>query len=337
MIKVGIVCGGISSEHEISCISAGGILSSIDRSKYQPLLIGITKSGKWVLPGETYPLKIIDGVMPTIQESLPVTEISKLDVDLLFPVLHGTYGEDGGFQSECEAANIKYVGSGVSASANGMDKAIAKKIFANNGLAIAPDVVAEQDAWKKNPQKIIDACEKLGLPQFVKPSSSGSSRGTHKVKNIEDLKSAISDAFRYDQKVLIEKAIVGQEIECAVLEKNGEPIASPVGEIQVIGNHEFYDFEAKYLDGSTKLIIPAKISVEISEEIRAAAIKAFKALDCKGLARVDFFYNAGELIINEINTMPGFTSTSMYPRLWQAGGISYQEIISILIEGALAS
>jgi D-alanine-D-alanine ligase len=184
---------------------------------------------------------------------------------------------------------------------------------------------------------VIEESEKLGFPLFVKPASSGSSRGTHKVKSKEEISAAMADAFIYDQKVLIEKAIVGQEVECAVLEKSGELLASPLGEIRVIGNHEFYDFEAKYLDGSTKLIIPAEIPSDASEKIRAAATQAFKAIGCRGLARVDFFYSEGNLIINEINTMPGFTSTSMYPRMWQAGGISYQDLISILIEGALVS
>ena len=175
---------------------------------------------------------------------------------------------------------------------------------------------------------------KLGFPQFVKPSSSGSSRGTHKVKSLDGLKSAISDAFLYDHKVLIEKAIVGQEIECAVLEKNGEPIASPIGEIKVIGNHEFYDFEAKYLDGATTVVAPA--NVQRAAELQAAAVEAFIALGCSGLARVDFFYtDKNEIIINELNTMPGFTPTSVFPKLWGVSGLSYSEIISALIETAM--
>lgn len=335
MIKVGIVCGGISSEHEISCISAGGVLSAIDLSKYQPKLIGITKSGKWVLPPENYQLAIKDGVLPTISENLPQTEIAKLDVDILFPVLHGTYGEDGGFQKDAESAGIKYVGSGVDASANGMDKSISKIIFKSNGLNTAPGIVATKDVWIKSPEKILEASSPLGFPLFVKPSNSGSSRGTSKVKNASELARAIDFAFEYDDKTLIEKAIAGREIECAVLERDGEVLASPLGEIKILGPHEFYDFEAKYLDGSTQLLIPAPLPEKDVAVIQSAAIKAFKALECKGLARVDFFYNDGAIIINEINTTPGFTSTSMFPRMWQAGGIAYKDLISILIEGAL--
>ena len=335
MIKVGIVCGGVSSEHEISCISAGGVLGAIDRSKYQPVLIGITKNGKWVLPGENYQLKIVNGILPEISQNLPVTEISKLEVDLLFPVLHGTYGEDGGFQRDAEKVGIPYVGSGVDASANGMDKSISKIIFKSKGLATAPGIVASKEVWNKSPEKIIEAANPFGFPLFVKPANSGSSKGTCKVKNASELSRAIDFALQYDDKALVEKAIIGREIECAVLEKDGEVIASPVGEIKIVGDHEFYDFEAKYLDGSTELLIPAPLSEEISSKIREMAIKAFKAIECKGLARVDFFVNQDEIVINEINTMPGFTSTSMYPRMWEAGGITYKELISTLIENAL--
>ena len=335
MIKVGIVCGGASSEHEISCISAGGVLGAIDRSKFEPLLIGITKSGKWVLPPDGYRLKIEDGKLPEIEEGLTETSLEKLKVDVLFPVLHGTYGEDGGFQRDADEKGFKYVGSGPDASANGMDKSLSKIIFKSNGLETAPGIVASKDVWSKSPEKILAASQPLGIPLFVKPANSGSSRGTSKVKNSSELSRAIDFAFEYDDKALIESAIVGREVECAVLEKDGEVMASPLGEIKVLGNHEFYDFEAKYLDGSTELIIPAEIPEVDVLKIQSAAIKAFNAIDCRGLARVDFFYGEGKIIINEINTMPGFTSTSMFPRMWEAGGISYKELITILIEGAL--
>lgn len=335
MIRVGIVCGGVSSEHEISCVSADGVLSAIDRSKYQPVLIGITKNGKWVLPGENYQLKIVDGVLPEISGNLPVTEISNSGVDLLFPVLHGAYGEDGGFQRDAEKAGIPYVGSGVDASSNGMDKSISKIIFKSQGLTTAPGIVVSKEVWIKNPEKIIEAANPLGFPIFVKPANSGSSKGTSKVKNASEFSRALDFAFEYDDKALVEKAITGREIECAVLEKDGNVIASPVGEIKFIGNHEFYDFEAKYLDGSTELLIPAPLPEDVSLKIREMAIKAFKAIECKDLARVDFFVNQDEIVINEINTMPGFTSTSMYPRMWEAGGITYKELISTLIENAL--
>jgi D-alanine-D-alanine ligase len=336
LIKVGIVCGGASSEHEISCISAGGVLGAIDRNKYQPQLIGITKSGKWVLPPDNYNLKIDGSNLPVISEELPETDIDNLKVDVLFPVLHGTYGEDGGFQKDAENAGIKYVGSGIDASANGMDKSISKIIFKSNGLEVAPGIVATRDVWVKSPEKILEASKPFGFPLFVKPAKSGSSRGTSKVKNASELSRAIDFAFEYDDKAMIETAIVGREIECAVLQKDGEVLASPLGEIKVLGDHEFYDFEAKYLDGSTQLVIPADLPSSDSNKIQELAKTAFKALECSGLARVDFFYSDGKIIINEINTMPGFTSTSMFPRMWAQGGIAYKDLISTLIEGALA-
>ena len=336
MIKVGIVCGGISSEHEISCISASGVLGAIDREKYEPLLIGITKSGKWVLPPLNYRLTIDGDKLPEISEDLPETNINELKVDLLFPVLHGPYGEDGTFQGQCEMAKIKYVGSGVLASAAGMDKSFAKPIFAANGLRVAPGKVIHIRDWENDPEKVLAECTELGNPLFVKPARSGSSRGTSKVKSAKELKTAINFAFEFDNKILVESAINGREIECAVLQINGVAVASPLGEIRVLGDHEFYDFEAKYLDGSTELLIPSPLPFGAAELIQDAATRAFDALGCEGLARVDFFYREDELIINEINTMPGFTSTSMFPRMWKEGGIEYQELISILIEAALA-
>lgn len=336
MIKVGIVCGGPSNEHEISCISARGILSAIDRTKFQPVLVGITKLGKWVLPPENYSLEVNGDQLPEIKEELPATSLSELNLDIFFPVLHGTYGEDGGFQQDCENLKKKYVGSGVTASANGMDKSNAKILFRSQGLATANGIVATLEVWQQSPEKILSAAEPLGFPLFVKPSSSGSSRGTSKVKNSSDLKRAIDVAFGHDDKVLIEETVNGREIECAILEQGNELLASPPGEIKVLGDHEFYDFEAKYLDGSTQLIVPAKLSDSEVLKIQAAAKTAFRALECKDLARVDFFYDEGKLVINEINTIPGFTATSMYPRMWEAGGIKYQRLITLLIENALA-
>ena len=336
MIKVGIVCGGPSNEHEISCISARGILSAIDRTKFQPVLVGITKSGKWVLPPENYSLEVNGDQLPEIKEELPATSLAELNLDIFFPILHGTYGEDGGFQQDCENLKKKYVGSGVTASANGMDKSNAKILFRSQGLATANGIVATLEVWQRSPEKILSAAEPLGFPLFVKPSSSGSSRGTSKVKNASELKRAIDIAFGHDNKVLIEESVHGREIECAILEKGNELLASPPGEIKVLGGHEFYDFEAKYLDGSTQLIVPAQLSDSEVLKIQSAAKTAFKALECKDLARVDFFYDEGKLVINEINTMPGFTATSMYPRMWEAGGIKYQLLITLLIENALA-
>jgi D-alanine-D-alanine ligase len=335
-IKVGIVCGGKSSEHEISCISAAGILSAIDRDKYEPLLIGITKSGKWVLPPHDYNLTIQGDVLPEISGELPETSIEKLNIDLLFPVLHGPYGEDGTFQGQCEMAGIKYVGSGVLASAVGMDKSFAKPIFQAHGLEVAPGMVIHQSDWQIDEVRILASATEFGNPLFVKPARSGSSRGTSKVKSVKELKTAINFALQFDTKVLVESAIVGREIECAVLQVNGVALSSPVGEIKILGDHEFYDFEAKYLDDSTEVVVPVHLPFGVQEEIQNYATLAFDALGCEGLARVDFFYTGTKIIINEINTMPGFTATSVFPKLWAAGGIGYSDLITNLIESAIA-
>ena len=325
MINVTIICGGRSSEHEISCISASGIIAAIDRKKFNPSLIGITKSGKWVsLPTETK-FEIKDGQLPSVPESAPQISINEIKTDVLFPILHGPYGEDGTLQGLIEMLNLPYVGSGVLASAVGMDKHFAKQIFSAHGISVAPGVALRIGEEVKDPG--------FGYPLFVKPARGGSSRGTHKVKRAEDLDAAVSDAFKYDAKIMIEKAIVGREIECAVLERDGKIEASLPGEIQIDPKFEFYDFEAKYLDDATTVVVPANIKGR--QAIQDAAIEAFKALGCSGLARVDFFYtDDDQIIINELNTAPGFTSTSVYPKLWAASGLSYAEIITSLIETA---
>ena len=323
-MKVAIICGGPSSEHEVSCISAAGVLSAIDRSKYEPVLIGITKAGKWVLLPLDHEFKISNGVLPSVPENAPEisSDLTKLNVEIAFPVLHGAYGEDGEIQKHFESIGIKYVGNGVEASANAMDKSIAKEIFKKAGLKVA------SGAELKLGDEISDLG--VGYPLFVKPASGGSSRGTHKVHSPTELQAAVTDAFKFDSKVMLEKAIVGREIEVAVLESKG---ASVPGEIKIDPKFEFYDFEAKYLDGATTVIIPANLPSEASEKIKEAALIAFNSLDCKGLARVDFFYTVdGELIINELNTMPGFTPTSVFPKLWNQSGVSYSEIISELIK-----
>lgn len=344
-IRVAIVAGGQSSEHEISCISAGGVLGAIDRDKFEPVLIGITKSGKWVLPNPEIQLEITQGQLPSIPEESPLlcadlngfsTALAPLNIDVIFPVLHGPYGEDGTFQGACEMAGYRYVGSGVLASAAAMDKSFAKAIFSAHGLQVAQGLDLHQRNWPNGADEIRGAVEQLGLPVFVKPARGGSSRGTTKVKSLAALNAAIEEALQFDTKVMIEKAIVGREVECAVLQEEGRTIASGVGEIKILGNHEFYDFSAKYLDNSTEVQIPAELSESISERIKDSAIAAFSALGCEGLARVDFFYSeSGEVIINEINTMPGFTSTSVYPKLWQAAGKSYRDLITVLLESAL--
>jgi D-alanine-D-alanine ligase len=339
-LTIAIICGGPSSEHEVSCVSAGGVLGGLDKKLFDPVLIGITKAGKWIALDNKYPLAIINKVMPTIEDNGTHVELADggltingtfRAIDCVFPVLHGEFGEDGKIQQLLEDAKIPYVGSGVKASADAMDKARAKELFSDAGMKVATGLVIEKDDQKPDPNS-------LNYPVFVKPSSGGSSRGTHKVKAAENLAAAIDDAFLYDDKVLIENAINGREIECAVLEREGTSYASIVGEIVVNPQFEFYDFEAKYLDDATTVKIPAAIPDEDAQAIQIAAMKAFDAIGCAGLARCDFFYtNEGEIIINEINTMPGFTGTSVYPKLWQATGVTYTDLISALIDSALSN
>ena len=334
---VAIICGGRSSEHEISCLSAGGVLGGLDTSLFDAILIGITKSGNWVLLPNDYPLTIVNGQLPAVDENATplVADVhgfsvngTALKVDVVFPVLHGPYGEDGTIQGFLETANIPYVGSGVMASAAAMDKSFSKIIFSSAGMQVADGVTVTENDWQAK-------INEVSYPCFVKPARGGSSRGTHKVKSASELESALKDAFTYDRKVMIENAVVGREIECAVLESGGTVTTSVVGEIVIDSKFEFYDFEAKYLDGATSVNVPAEIPVEASEEIRSKAIQAFRALGCSGLARVDFFYtDKGEVVINELNTMPGFTSTSMYPKLMAASGVRYQILLTALLNTA---
>lgn len=353
-IRVGILCGGRSSEHEISCISAAGILNSIDRTIYEPVVIGITRTGNWVQPPKDAVLTIHDGVLPEISPDWPLITAdihgfsvagTPLDLDVIFPVLHGPYGEDGTVQGMLEMAGIKYVGSGVLASAVAMDKSFAKPIFHSSGLKVVDGIVFNSREWlDRRPghngssggrDQILAMAQQLIYPVFVKPARGGSSRGTSKVKITAQLEIAIEYALEYDTKVMIESGIVGREIECAVLQNHGVAHASPVGQIVVLGNHEFYDFEAKYLDDSTRLDFP-DLDPGVEDAIRAAAVLAFNALGCEGLARVDFFLtDNNEIIINELNTMPGFTATSVYPKLWDKAGLNYSDLISKLIQAAI--
>jgi D-alanine-D-alanine ligase len=337
-LTVAIICGGPSSEHEVSCVSGGGVLKGLDKKSFSPILIGITKAGKWVVLDDNYPLAIVNKAMPTIEDNGTTVELAQggflingvfTKIDCTFSILHGEFGEDGKIQQLLEDAVIPYVGSGVKASADAMDKAKAKELFSAAGLAVAPGVVVHKGQAQPD-------AESLSYPVFVKPSSGGSSRGTHKVKSADELSGAINDAFLYDDKVLIETAINGREIECAVLERDGTSYASVVGEIVVNPQFEFYDFEAKYLDNATTVKIPANISEEDAQAIQIAAMQAFDAIGCAGLARCDFFYtDNNEIIINEINTLPGFTGTSVYPKLWQATGVSYTDLITALIDSAI--
>jgi D-alanine-D-alanine ligase len=334
-VRVAIICGGKSSEHEISCISANGILDAIDRSKFEPVLIGITKSGKWLLLPDDTTFITLNGALPTVPESgIEVSITSQglfsggknLAIDVAFPILHGTYGEDGTIQGLFEMIGLRYVGSGVLASAVSMDKSYAKPIFAAAGLKVAPGTVVTSINF--------ELPSALNYPLFVKPARSGSSRGTTKVKQSSDLKAAVEAALAFDSKVIIEQAVDGKEIECAVLQSQGKTIVSPVGEIVISSKYEFYDFQAKYLDDSMQLVFP-DLPAGVEERIQSAALTAFNAAGCEGLARVDFFYStSGDVVINEINTMPGFTPLSVYPKLIEKSGINYQGLITTLIQTA---
>jgi D-alanine-D-alanine ligase len=334
-VRVAIICGGKSSEHEISCISANGILDAIDRNKFEPVLIGITKSGKWLLLPDDTTFITQNGALPTVPESGIEVSITsqglfsggkKLAIEVVFPILHGTYGEDGTIQGLFEMIGLRYVGSGVLASAVSMDKSYAKPIFAAAGLKVAPGTVVTSTNF--------ELPSNLQFPLFVKPARSGSSRGTTKVKQSSDLKAAVEAALAFDSKVIIEQAVDGKEIECAVLQSQGKTIVSPVGEIVISSKYEFYDFQAKYLDDSMQLVFP-ELPAGVEQKIQSAALTAFNAAGCEGLARVDFFYStSGDVVINEINTMPGFTPLSVYPKLIEKSGINYQGLISTLIQTA---
>ncbi|MEY3115739.1 MAG: hypothetical protein RL611_453 [Actinomycetota bacterium] len=344
--RVAIICGGRSSEHSISCISAKGVLEAIDRNLFEPILIGITLRGKWVALKSAADFGVGSDGLPIIPDTAPGinadvhglknAEGAPLAIDLAFPLIHGAYGEDGTIQGFFEMADIPYVGSGVLASSVAMDKTFAKPIYADFGLAVADGITVHQRDWIAQRELEIAKIKALGLPVFVKPARSGSSRGTTKVKSDSEIAPAIEEAHRHDPRAMVEVAIKGREIECAVLEINGKAHASVLGEIRVHEPHEFYDFEAKYLDGSTTFDVPANVTPEIARAISDAAVTAFEALGCEGLARVDFFLTEeNQIIINELNTMPGFTSMSVFPMLWKATGKSYSEVITQLCNSAL--
>jgi D-alanine-D-alanine ligase len=357
---VAIVFGGRSSEHAVSCATAAGVMQAIDRGKYDVLPIGIAKDGRWVVASEDPgALQLSPGHAPEVDGSgaavlvpLSTTERSihvlepgapprvLCEVDVVFPLLHGPFGEDGTIQGLLELADIRYVGSGVLASAVMMDKHYMKIVFAGHGLPIGPYVVITDRDWKRDPVASMDAVASLGWPVFVKPARAGSSMGISKVSDPEGLQVAIDFARTYDPKVVVEAGIVGREIECGVLEgRDGAPArASEVGEIQVVQGHDFYDYEAKYLaEADVELSCPAAVPDRVADEIRRVSVAAFEAAGCEGLARVDCFYTEdGKVVLNEINTMPGFTPLSMFPRMWAASGLDYPQLIDELIQLALA-
>lgn len=344
-LKVAVLFGGQSGEYEVSLRSATSVIHHMDLSKYDLYLIGISKNGKWALfegdidkiqtgEWEKEARPVVFPGDPTYRGFIVLDEPHRVyPVDVVFPIMHGPHAEDGTIQGLLELANIPYVGCGVLASSTGMDKGIAKDIFASKNLPQGEYMVIIRNDFEAAPDDFIEKIErKFSYPVFVKPVNMGSSVGISKARNRSELIEGISLAGRYDRKIIIEEFINGREIECAVL-GNDHPKASIVGEI--IPCNEFYDYNAKYFDdGKSILIIPADLPEEKSEEIRRYAIEAYKALDCSGLSRVDFFVDkvTGRVYINEINTMPGFTSISMYPKLWEATGIAYSELIDTLIE-----
>ncbi len=346
-LRVGVIFGGRSGEHEVSLASARSIMNAIDKARYEIVPIGIDRDGRWVLGND--PLAYLEAKATVrlngFRETPPdesVQVIGKIppeellqSLDVVFPVLHGPYGEDGTIQGLLEMAGVRYVGSGVSASAVGMDKALAKMVFRSQGLPILPYIRITRTEWENDREAVIArASDVLRYPLFVKPANLGSSVGISKVTREEALADAINVAAVYDRTILIEQGIEAREIECSIL-GNEEPRASVPGEVKP--GKEWYDYEAKYQSDRTQLVIPAPISSELTLRVQEIAIKAYKAVGCEGLARVDFLLDksSGELYLNELNTMPGFTNVSMYPKLWEATGITYRELVDRLIELAL--
>jgi D-alanine-D-alanine ligase len=340
-LNVGILFGGKSAEHEISLLSARNVYEALDREKYTPVLIGIDKKGCWHLNDESQYL--LDAGDPRLirlnEEGSPVgllpscggTLTSHIRLDVVFPILHGPLGEDGTIQGLLKLAEIPFVGAGVLGSAAGMDKDVMKRLLRDGGVPIGDFICLRSH---EAPPGFDELAARLGLPFFVKPANMGSSVGVNKIRGQEEYLPGIADAFKYDSKIVIEEFIPGRELECSVL-GNEDPQASVPGEIK--STHEFYSYEAKYIDEHGAVMeIPAKIPEETAERVRELAIRTFKVLECEGLGRVDFFLkDSGEVIVNEINTMPGFTRISMYPKLWEASGVSYTELIDRLILLAL--
>lgn len=359
--RVAVIFGGVSSEHSISCISAGSVLKAIDREKYDVVPIGISTTGAWVLEDpETNPLALgPGGELPTVvgerEVSLTQGEHTALelregaeavvgeglgDIDVVFPVMHGPFGQDGTLQGLLEMAGVRYVGAGVLSSAVGTDKAFMKLLFEAQGLPVLPYVVVAPREWARDESGVRDRVEELGYPVFVKPARAGSSFGISRVNSVDDLDAAIEEARRFDPKVIVEAAAIGaREIECGVLQGEGnEPhLTSELAEIRVDAHHQFYDFEAKYLpEENTALDVPAQMEPELADRVKSYAVRAFDALDVEGLARVDFFvFDDGRIVLNEVETMPGFTNLSMFPRMWAASGIDYPELVERLIRVAL--
>jgi D-alanine-D-alanine ligase len=350
-IRIAVIYGGRSSEHSISVVSAGSVLAALDPERYEVVPIGITPAGQWLLtdvdPGA---LAISGRTLPEVDKGTAVVlpgdpttaRLLSVDaatgaqvlgsVDVVFPVLHGRFGEDGTMQGLLEMAGLPYVGPGVFASAAAMDKEFTKKLLRADGLD-----VGEFAVLRRGQAFSLDDVAHLGLPAFVKPARAGSSVGITRVTDWAQLEDAVAEAFRHDDKVLVEAGVTGREIECGVLEDaDGRPEASLPAEIRLVRGHDWYDFEAKYLDDACEFDVPAVLPDMTTAALQDAARRAFRALDCAGLARVDFFLAAGDrIVVNEVNTMPGFTPISMYPRMWAASGVDYPTLVDRLVQAAL--
>jgi D-alanine-D-alanine ligase len=364
-VRVAVVFGGRSAEHAISCVSAGSVIAALDPERYDVVPVGIARDGRWVLPDAGQPLAITDGRLPEVAGGTAVSLVGDpagrglavleptaaigpalTEVDVVFPVLHGAYGEDGTIQGLLEMSGLPYVGSGVFASAASMDKEFTKKLLASAGLPQGEHVVLRDagGALSADPEVLTAADrERLGLPVFVKPSRAGSSIGITKVTDWAQFPAAVATAAAVDPKVVVEAAVPGREIECGVLagRDGGRPEASLPAEIRLKAGTDWYDFSAKYLEDAVEFDVPADLTPEQTRAVQEASCRAYLALDCEGLARVDFFLGTGpdgaeRLVVNEVNTMPGFTPISMYPRMWAASGVSYPELVDRLVASALA-
>ncbi len=356
-----VVFGGRSSEHAISCLTAAGVLRAIDRERYDVVPVGITTDGRWVLaPDDPKALEADGDHLPSVDPSgagvvvptsttdrtlvgLTAGEVPRAlgAVDVVFPLLHGPFGEDGTVQGLLELGDLPYVGSGVLASAASMDKHYMKVLLAGHGLPVGPYRVVTPGAWRSDRAQVLDDLRQLGFPMFVKPARAGSSIGISRVDagaGVAGLIDAVEQARTHDPKVVVEAAVAGRELECGVLQDlDGTPQASELGEIEVGSGREFYDFTAKYVDEQgVRLSTPADVPAPVRRRVQELAVRAFEVMGCEGLARVDVFYTpSGEVVVNELNTMPGFTTRSMYPMMWAASGVDYPALIDRLLQLAL--
>lgn len=337
-LRVGVLFGGRSGEHEVSLRSARSVIEAFDPERYEVVLLAINKQGRWLLGQNAAGLlagPASSASQPEAPGSLVPHDASLRDLDVIFPVLHGPLGEDGTVQGLLELADLPYVGCGVAASAVGMDKAICKAVFTSHGLPQVPYLVLKRSRWQAEPQAVLDAIEaQLVYPIFVKPANLGSSVGISKAKDRAGLRQALDEAARYDRKLVVEQGIDAREIEVSVL-GNDEPVASLPGE--VAPRREFYDYAAKYITDDSELLIPAPLTPQQTAEVQRLAVDAFLAIDGAGMARVDFLLDrqTGRIYLNEVNTIPGFTSISMYPKLWEASGLPFAQLLDRLIDLAL--